>query len=318
MTVAIVGAGAIGGLLGAHLARSGVDVVLIARGPHLAAMQSRGLTVRARGDEFTVRPRCTDDVGAVAEAEIVFITLKAYSIPHVAPHLGRVLRDKASVVGAMNGIPWWYYPDRHLESVDPGGVVARSIPMASVVGCVVYPAATIVEPGVIEHEEGDRFSLGEPDGSKTERLQRIASMLAAAGFKAPVQTRLRNEIWLKLLGNATLNPVSALTRATQGEMFRDDRNRALIRALMEEVSAVAAAEGIEIPLSIDKRMQGAAAVGEHKTSMLQDMEARKPLELDALLGAVIEIADLRQVAVPSLRAVYGLTRMAEAVALHAD
>ena len=318
MTVAIVGAGAIGGLLGAHLARNGEDVVLIARGAHLAAMRSRGLTVQSGGEEFTVRPRCTDEMGAVAEADIVFITLKAHSLPPVAAALGRALRGGATLVGAMNGIPWWYFPDRHLESVDPDGVIARSIPARQVVGCVVYPAATVVEPGVILHEEGDRFSLGEPDGSKSERLQRIATMLVAAGFKAPVQARLRGEIWLKILGNATLNPVSAVTGATLGEMFRTEGSRALIRTLMEEVASVAAAVDVELPLSIEKRMQGAASVGEHKTSMLQDMEARKPLELDALLGAVIEIAEWKQVSVPYLRALYGLAKLAEEVRRRPD
>jgi 2-dehydropantoate 2-reductase len=318
MTVAIVGAGAIGGLLGAHLTRAGDDVVLIARGPHLAAMRSRGVTVRGRTEEFTEHPTATDDMEAVAEADVVFITLKAHSIPAAAPRIGRALRPEATVVGAMNGIPWWYFPDRHLESVDPGGVVARSIPLRQVVGCVVYPAATVVEPGVIAHEEGDRFSLGEPDGSKSERVQRIASMVAAAGFKAPVQARLRGEIWLKLLGNATLNPVSAVTGATMAEMFRTEGSRAIIRTLMEEVAAVAKALDVAIPLDIEKRMEGSASVGEHKTSMLQDMEARKPLELDALLGAVIEIAAWKQVDVPSLRALYALAKLAEQVRRRPD
>jgi 2-dehydropantoate 2-reductase len=309
MTVAIVGAGAIGGLLGAHLSRSGQDVVLIARGPHLAAMRERGLTVRSHEGEFTTHPRCTDDMAAIGEAEVVFLTLKAHSIPAVAPALGAALSSRASVVGAMNGIPWWYFPDRHLESVDPGGVIARSIPQGQVVGCVVYPAATLVEPGVIEHEEGSRFSLGEPDGSKSERVQAISNMLVAAGFKAPIQSRLRNEIWLKLLGNATLNPVSALTRATMARMFESQGGRDLIRTLMEEVASVARSLGIELPVTIEKRMEGAAAVGEHKTSMLQDLEAGKPLEVDALLGAVIEIADGNEIAVPSLRVVYRLTKL---------
>ena len=311
MTVAIVGAGAIGGLLGAHLARSGEDVILIARGEHLAAMRTRGLTVRSRTEEFVVRPRCTDEMSAIADADIVFITLKAHAIPAVAPQIGRALGERASVVGAMNGIPWWYFPDRHLESVDPGGVIAQNIPYQHVVGCVVYPAATIVEPGVIEHEEGDRFSLGEPDGSKSERAQRIAAMLTNAGFKADYSYVNHNNNWLKLLGNATLNPVSALTGATLSELFHSDDSRALVRQLMEEVAAVAAAIEVEIPISIERRMQGAASVGEHKTSMLQDMEAGKPLELDALLGAVIEIAAWKEVDVPSLRALYGLTKLAE-------
>ncbi len=321
MKVAIVGAGAIGGLLGAHLARSGEEVVLIARGAHLAAMRERGVTVRRAGEEFTAHPDCSDDVGAVAGAEAVFITLKAHGIPGVAPQLGAALDAGTSVVSATNGIPWWYFRDRTLESVDPGGVIARSIPYEQVVGCVVYPAATIVAPGIIEHEEGDRFSVGEPDGSKTDRVQRIAEMLTRAGFKAPVQSigaRLRGEIWVKLLGNATLNPVSALTRSTLAEMLSTDDGRLLIRTLMEEVASVARSIDVELPVSIDKRMQGAAAVGEHKTSMLQDFEAGKPLELDALLGAVIEIAGWKGVAVPSLRALYGLTKLAERARRAAD
>lgn len=317
MTVAVAGAGAIGGLLGAQLSRSGEDVILIARGRHLAAMQANGVTVRSARGEFTARPRCTDDFGAVAEADVVFITLKAHSIPAVAPRLGGALRKDTAVVGAMNGIPWWYFPERHLESVDPDGVIARSVPYRQVVGCVVYPAASIVEPGVIVHEEGDRFSLGEPDGAKSERVQRIAAMLTAAGFKAPVQTRLRSEIWLKVVGNATLNPVSAITRATLGEMFQSEASREVIRTLMQEVEATARAVGVELPVSVDKRMAGAAAVGEHRTSMLQDLEARKPLELDALLGAVIEIAGWNGVPTPSLRTLYGLAKLAESVALKA-
>ena len=318
MTVAIVGAGAIGGMLGAHLARSGEDVILIARGAHLKAMESKGLTLRDAQGEFTVQPRCTDDMAAIGEAEFVFITLKAHSIPAVAARIGEALRAGASVVGAMNGIPWWYFPDRHLESVDPGGLIARSIPLAQVIGCVVYPAASLVAPGVIVHEEGDRFSLGEPDGSKSDRVQHVSTMLTAAGFKAPVQTRLRSEIWLKVAGNATLNPISVVTRATLGEMFATTSSRELIRTLMQEVESVARSVGVELPVSIDKRMAGAAAVGGHKTSMLQDLEARKPLELDALLGAVIEIAGWKGVEVPSLRALYGLAKLAESAALGAD
>lgn len=309
MTVAIVGAGAIGGLLGAHLARSGQDVVLIARGPHLEAMRSRGLTVREAAGEFTVHVRCSDDIASIAGADVVFITLKAHTIPPVAPKIGAALSTSASVVGAMNGIPWWYFRDRHLETVDPGGVIAASIPYDQVVGCVVYPAATLIEPGVIEHEEGNRFSLGEPDGTKTDRVQYIAAMLTAAGFKAPVQTRIRNEIWLKLVGNATLNPVSALTGTTLRGVFETAEGRDLVRTLMEEVASVAHALDVELPVSVDKRMEGAAAVGDHKTSMLQDLEAGKPLELDALLGAVIELAQGARVPVRALTVLYGLAKM---------
>jgi len=310
--IAIVGAGAIGGLLGAHFARSGQDVVLIARGTHLAAMQQRGLTVRNGDGEFTVNPRCTDDIAAVGGCDVVFITLKAHSLPALAPTIGSSLWGSTSVVGAVNGIPWWYFADRHLEAVDPGGVIARNIPLKQVVGCVVYPAASVVEPGVIVHMEGNRFSVGEPDGSKSERVQSIAALLTAAGFKAPVQSRLRNEIWLKLLGNAVLNPVSAVTGATLGEMFQSSEGRQLVRTLMEEVASVASALGIELPVSVESRMAGAAAVGDHKTSMLQDIEAQKPLELDPLLGAVVELADGIGVSVPAIRALYGLAKLRDA------
>jgi 2-dehydropantoate 2-reductase len=314
LTVAIVGAGAIGGLLGARLANAGQGVVLIARGPHLEAMRRRGLTVRTAEFEYTAHPECTDDIRAIASADVVFITLKAHGIPAVAPAIGAALRSEACVVGAMNGIPWWYFRDRSLESVDPGGVIARSIPYSQVLGSVVYPAATLVEPGVVLHEEGNRISLGEPDGTRSERAQAIGKMLAEAGFKAPVQGRLRPEIWLKLTGNATLNPVSVVTRATIGEMLGSERGRETVRSLMEEVESVARAVDVDLPVGIDARLAGAAEAGAHKTSMLQDLEAGKPLELDALLGAVIEIASWKAVEVPRLRVLYGLAKVAEAAA----
>jgi 2-dehydropantoate 2-reductase len=309
VTVAVVGAGAIGGFLGAHLSRSGEDVILIARGPHLAAMKSRGVTVR-RGDEaFTAHPDVTDDMAAIRVAETVFLTLKAHSISAVAPAVGAALADGASVVGAQNGIPWWYFEDRHLESVDPGGIIARSIPYTSVIGCIAYPAAQVIDPGVILHIEGNRFTLGEPDGSKSERVQAISSMLVRAGLKAPISTRIRTEIWLKVLGNATLNPISALTGATLVDIITSAISRELARTLMEEVDAVARAVGVEVAVSIEKRMEGAAAVGAHKTSMLQDLEAGRPLEIDALLGAVVELADGAGIPVPSLRVVYRLAKL---------
>ncbi len=313
MTFAIVGAGATGGFLGAKLARAGQEVILIARGSHLAAMRERGVTVRSGGEEFTARPDCTDDIAAIGRAEVVFLTLKAHGIPALAPAIGAALAPGACVVSAQNGIPWWYFPDRHLESVDPGGVIARNIPYAAVVGCIVYPATRILEPGLIEHVEGNRFTLGEPDGSRSERAQAIAAALVGAGLKAPIQTRIRNEIWLKLLGNATLNPISALTRATLQQIVTSAATHDLVRSLMEEVDAVARALGIEVPLSIEKRMEGAAATGGHRTSMLQDLEAGRPLEVEALLGAVVELAEGAGVAVPSLRTVYGLAKLLDQV-----
>jgi 2-dehydropantoate 2-reductase len=315
VTVAIVGAGAIGGFLGAHLARAGQEVVLIARGPHLAAMRAGGITIRAGdgGDDFTAHPECTDDLAAISGAEFVFLTLKAHSIPPLAPAIGAALGEDACVVSAQNGIPWWYFEDRHLESVDPGGGIARAIPYRRVVGCIVYPATRVVSPGVVEHLEGNRFSLGEPDGSRSARVSALSGLLAAAGLKAPIQTRIRNELWLKLLGNATLNPVSALTRATLAEMVGEPGSRALLKALMEEVLAVAGGLGVEVPLSIEKRLEGAAAGGDHRTSMLQDLEAGRPLEVEALLGAVVELAGGLGLEVPGLRTLHGLTRLLDEV-----
>jgi 2-dehydropantoate 2-reductase len=315
---AIVGAGASGGYLGACLARAGADVVLVARGPHLAAMRERGLTVReADGSEFTARPECTGDLaGAVGSAEVVFVTLKAHSLPAVAPALGAALRTGATLVTAQNGIPWWYFQrydgplaGTRLETVDPAGVVADHIPIESVLGCIVYPATSLLAPGVVEHLEGNRFSLGEPDGSRSERAAAIGKALAGAGLKAPVQTRIRQEIWLKLLGNATFNPVSALTRATLAQIGAQPETRDLVRALMEEVDSVARSLGIEIEIGLDRRLEAGFAVGEHKTSMLQDLEAGRPLEVEALVGAVCELGERLEIELPHLRSVYALTKL---------
>lgn len=314
MTTAVIGAGAIGGFLGARLARTGEDVILIARGPHLAAMRSRGVTVRTADGEFTAHPECTDDVSAIGRAGVVFLTLKAHAITAVAPAIGAALADGATLVTAQNGIPWWYFEDRHLESVDPGGVIALAIPYGKVIGSVVYPATRVVEPGVIEHLEGNRFSVGEPAGMRSDRVAAISAMLVKAGFKAPVQARIRSEIWLKLLGNATLNPVSALTRASVGDILSTPFTRDLVRTLMEEVTAVANALDIEVPLTIERRMDGAASTGGHKTSMLQDLEAGRPLEIDALVGAVVELADGSGVPVPALKVVYGLAKLLDQAA----
>ena len=308
MRYAIVGAGATGGFLGACLARAGEDVTLIARGPHLAAMRERGITVQTpSGDSFTEHPECTDDMTAIAKAEAVFITLKAHSLPALAARLGDLLAPGAAFVSCQNGIPWWYASG--LESVDPGGEIAAAIPRSSVIGCVVYPATSLTAPGVVAHQEGDRFSLGELDGTRSERLQEISAALVRAGLRAPIQKDLAPEIWLKLLGNATFNPVSALTGATLAVMATEPAARELIRALMSEVEAVAVALGVRIPVSIERRIDGAARVGDHRTSMLQDLESGRPLELDALTGAVIELAERVKVPVPRLRVIDGATRL---------
>ena len=314
MRYAVVGAGATGGFLGAQLVRGGLDVVLVARGAHLAAMRDRGLTIHGSGEEFTVRPEVTDDMAAaVHSADCVFLTLKAHQLPAAAPTIGGALGAGAFVVSAQNGIPWWYFEDRTLQSVDPGGAVMRAIPYERVVGCVVYPATALVEPGVVEHVEGNRFSIGEPSGERSERADAVVAALKSAGLKSSYNPRIRNEIWLKLLGNATLNPVAALTRATLVEMVRSEETGKLLRVLMEEVEAVARAGGAEVEATIDRRLEGAARVGEHKPSTLQDLEAGKPLEIDALSGAVVELAAIFSVPVPHLETVHRLAKLLDRV-----
>ena len=319
MRLAIFGAGAIGGFLGARLARAGVDVVLIARGPHLKAMQESGLRVIDREGDWTVRVDATDDFAAMRDAHAVFVTVKAHSLPPVAERLAANLGDETAVISAQNGIPWWYFQRYggelegiHLETVDPGGLVARAIDPRRVIGCIVYPSTSLVSPGVVRHVEGERFSLGELDGSQSSRCVELSQALVSAGLKAPVQTKIRSELWLKLLGNAVFNPLSALTRATLGDIAASPLVAEVVRASMEEVDAVARRLGIEIQLSIDQRIKGAARVGDHKTSMLQDLEAGRPMEIDALTGSVVELGDRLGIPVPHLRTLYAAVKLLQA------
>jgi 2-dehydropantoate 2-reductase len=316
--IAILGAGAIGGFLGARLAKHGADVVLIARGPHLAAMRSDGLRLIEPDGESVVRVEATDDFGALAQAGAVFVTLKAHSLPAVAERLARAIGPSTLVVSAQNGLPWWYFQRHggdlegmHLETVDPGGVVARAIDPRNVIGCVVYPATSLVDPGVVKHVEGERFSLGELDGTRSDRLVALSRVLTGAGLKAPVQPRIRQELWLKLLGNAVFNPVSALTRSTLGEVATSELVAGVVRSAMEEVDAVARRVGIEVEMSIDQRIQGAARVGAHKTSMLQDLEAGRATEIDPMVGSVVELGDRLGVDVPHLRTLYANVKLLE-------
>ncbi|MGH7776915.1 MAG: ketopantoate reductase family protein [Candidatus Dormibacterales bacterium] len=311
MRVAVVGAGATGGFIGARLERAGADVVLIARGAHLAAMRSRGLRVLEGRSGFSVHPDCTDDLGAIGQAGLVILTLKAHSLPPIARELAAALAPGAVVVSAQNGIPWWYF-QRHggplegtrLRSVDPEGALAENIDPARLLASVVYPATRLAEPGVVEHVEGTRLSVGELDGTRSERVEQVSGMLTGAGFKAPVQRRIRQELWLKLLGNAAFNPVSALTGATLAEIGDDPLALALVRAVMEEADAVARGLKVEIPIGIDRRIEAARAVGDHKTSMLQDLEAGRPLEVEALVGALIELGGLVGVPTPHLETLH--------------
>ena len=311
MKFAVVGAGAIGAYVGAALARGGADVTLIARGAHLAALREHGVRVLSPRGDFTAHPEATDDFAAISGADVVFVALKAYSLPELAPRLGAALKPGAATIWAQNGVPWWYFQSHPgplaeivLESVDPGGAISRSIPRASVIGTVVYCSTEIVEPGVIRHSEGTRFPLGEPDGSASERCKRIAQAFVAGGLKAPVEERLRDQVWLKLVGNVAFNATTALTGATLGELGTSPEMVALLRAIFGECASVAGRLGIEFPVSLERRLEAGIAVGDHKTSMLQDLEAGKPLELDCMTGAIVELAARLDLPVPHTEAVH--------------
>ncbi len=316
MRYAIVGAGAIGAYVGASLARAGSEVVLIARGAHLTAMRRSGLRVVGRQGEFTVTPGCTDVCADVGPVDVVVIALKAHQIAGMLDEIGHLMRDDTLVVSMQNGIPWWYFQrhggpfDGHtLDSVDPGGRLANAFDPDNVVGCAVYSSTEIVAPGVIRHIEGTRYTLGHPSGAVTRRLEKVAADFRAGGLKAPIAPNIRLDTWTKLLGNVCFNPLSALTRSTLGELAGDPLVAPTVRAMMHETLAVAAALGIEIEVSIDQRIDGALRVGAHKTSTLQDIEAGRPLEVDCLIGAVVELGDLLRVDVTTTRQVYGLTKM---------
>jgi 2-dehydropantoate 2-reductase len=307
MRIAIYGAGAIGGYLGAHLALAGEDVTLIARGPHLAAMQQRGLRLKIDGEERVAHPRCIEDPEEAGPQDYVLLTLKAHQLPEVAARIPSLLSDETVVVTAQNGIPWWYFhaldgphEGRRLDSVDPGGSVWDAVGPQRVLGCIAYPATEIEEPGVVRHIEGDRFSLGEPDGSKSERVQRLADTFRAAGLRAPVRTRIRNELWVKLWGNVAFNPISALTGMTLAEICADPEQRAIAREAMVEAQAVAGALREEFRIDVDQRIEGAAAVGAHKTSMLQDIERGRRTEIDAIAGAGAELGRVTGVPTPRI------------------
>ncbi len=321
MKFAIVGAGAIGAFLGAMLSRSGEDVTLIARGPHLRAMQEHGLRIRGEVGEFQVHPNATDDLTKVGEVDVVIITLKAQSLPAIAPQLKPLLGAETSVVTAQNGFPWWYFhgldsrwQGTHVEAVDPGGMIGQHIAPTRVIGCVVYPSTALVEPGIVWHIEGTRFAIGELDGSKSERCRQIADAFIKAGLRCPIRSDIRHDIWVKLMGNVAYNPISALTRATLIEIVQYPETRALAAAIMNEVDSVARKLGIEMGVTIEQRLNGAEKVGHHKTSMLQDIEAGKPTELEAMVGAVIELGDKLGLALPNTKAVYGCVKLLEEAA----
>jgi 2-dehydropantoate 2-reductase len=316
MRICIFGAGAIGGLMAAKLALRGeAEVTVIARGPHLAAMQADGLRLVSEGQEVVARPRCVASAEDAGPQDYVVVTLKAHSLPGAARQMQPLIGPDTAIVSAVNGVPWWYFhgiegahAGRIVESVDPGGVVTRLLPPARAIGCIVYPAAEVSAPGIIEHTYGDRFSLGEPDGSRSPRAQKLSEALIAAGFKAPVRPRIRDELWVKLWGNLAFNPISALTTATLDVLIADDEQRGVARAMMLEGQRVAEALGVRFAIDVEKRIAGAAEVGAHKTSMLQDLERGRPMEVEALLGAVVELADLVGEPAATCRTVLSLVR----------
>jgi 2-dehydropantoate 2-reductase len=319
--ICIFGAGAIGGYMGAKLAQAGADVSLVARGPHLAAMQAHGLTLIEDGVSTTVPVTASSDPAALGPQDYVIITLKAHSVPAVVPAMQPLLGPQTTVVMGVNGVPWWYFhklggplDGARLASVDPGDAQWNGIGPDRVLGCVVYPAAEVAEPGVIAHVEGKRFTLGEPDGSKSDRAKRLSDALQAAGLKAPVRPRIRDEIWVKLWGNLSFNPISALTHATLDVLCTDPGTRATARAMMVEAQEIAEKLGVKFSIDVDRRIDGGAAVGAHRTSMLQDLLAGRPMEIDALVGAVAELGRLTDTPTPTIDTVLSLVTLRARVA----
>ncbi|MFJ2768705.1 2-dehydropantoate 2-reductase [Streptomyces sp. NPDC087300] len=314
MKVAVLGAGAIGAYVGAALHRAGADVHLVARGPHLAAMRQHGVRVLSPRGDFTARAHATDDPADIGPVDFVFLGLKAHSYAACGPLIEPLLHESTAVVAAQNGIPWWYF-HRHggpheghrVESVDPGGAVSAVLAPERAVGCVVYAATELEDPGVVRHLEGTRFSVGEPDRSRSARCAAFSEAMVAGGLKCPVEPELRADIWIKLLGNISFNPISALARATMREMCLHGGTRRVIEIMMTETLSVAAALGCEPDISVERRLAGAERVGDHRTSTLQDLERGKPLELDVLLAAVVELADITGVPVPTLRTVHAIS-----------
>jgi 2-dehydropantoate 2-reductase len=316
MKSVVVGAGAIGAYVGACMARAGQDVTLFARGAHLRAMQEHGVHVKTAKGDWHAQPKVSADLESIGPVDVVFLATKAHSLPELAPRLRPLLGPETAVISMQNGIPWWFfdvpgvpYAGTRVCRVDPEGVISRSIEPERVIGSIVYLATEVVEPGVIRHLEQQRLSLGEPDGTRSERTRRIADSLIAAGLKTPVTAQIRSEIWLKLLGNMAFNPISALTGATLKRLCSFEETRALARGIMEEGLEIASKLGIEILVTIEQRIEGAAKIGEHKTSMLQDLEAGRPLELEAIVGATLEIGEKLGIAMPYTRAVYACTKL---------
>lgn len=318
MKIAVVGAGAIGGYLGARLSLAGEDVTFIARNKNLAAIKADGFRLQLEdgSEQHATRVRAVQAMADAGAQDAVLLTLKAHQVREVLPELRALFGPETVVVTMINGLPWWYfhklagpYEGHRLDSVDPGGVIAAYIEPERVIGSVVYPAAELVAPGVVRVIEGNRFTLGEPDGSRSPRIQALSQVMMKAGFKSPVSKDIRGEIWVKLWGNLSFNPISALTHATLQDICRFPASRELAAGMMREAQAVAEKLGVEFKISLDKRIAGAEAVGAHKTSMLQDVEAGRALELEALVGSVVELGRITQTPTPTIEAVYALASL---------
>ncbi len=322
MKICIFGAGAIGGYMAAKLVQAGADVSIVARGPHLAAMQEKGLTLIEEGrDPITLPVRASASAADLGPQDYVILTLKAHSVPPVVGAMQPLFGPDTTLVHGVNGVPWWYFHKHggpldgtRLHSVDPGDVQWNGFGPDRVLGCVVYPAAEVSEPGTIHHIEGNRFSLGEPDGSKSDRAIALSQALQAAGLKAPVRPRLRDEIWIKLWGNLSFNPISALTHATLDVLCTDPGTRDVARRMMIEAQEIAEKLGITFPIDVERRIDGGAAVGAHRTSMLQDLAAGRPMEIDALIGSVQELGRLTNTPTPTVDTVLALITLRGRVA----
>lgn len=321
MKICVFGAGAIGGYMGAKLAQAGADVSLVARGPHLEAMRANGLRLIEESGETVVDVTASDDPAALGPQDYVIVTLKAHSVPPVVEKMRPLIGEHTTIVSGVNGVPWWYFhriggdlEGTRLESVDPGNAQWDGFGPGRVLGCVVYPAAEVIEPGVVKHIEGNRFSLGEPDGTKSERATALSKALGAAGLKAPVRPKLRDEIWVKLWGNLSFNPISALTHATLDVLCTDPGTRAVARAMMLEAQEIAEKLGVKFPIDVDRRIQGGADVGAHRTSMLQDLDQGRPMEIDALVGSVQELGRITGTPTPSIDTVLALVQLRARVA----
>ena len=307
MKICIVGAGATGGYLGVKLINAGFDVSLVARGAHLTAMKKKGLTLIENDKEITCSPKCSDSMKELGKMDFIFITLKAYSINGLVEEISTMFDENTSVISSYNGIPWWYFfgaegqfKNYRIKCIDPENIQWNVITPERIIGCVVYPATEIIEPGVIKHIEGNRFSLGEPNGAQTERISRISKAMARADLKAPVRKNIRQEIWMKLIGNLAFNPLSVITEETLDVLLLNEENKKTAYEAMKEASLIMGKLNVPMSVSIDQRIEGAAKVGSHKTSMLQDYERGKELELDALVVAVKEIADLLGIKTPTI------------------